>query len=74
MHQQPFFLAPEKKLVGIAGIEVRTPVDLAGGQPVAEHFRHILFRHLHAGNAAAVHAVIRPVFKMVAVAALVVHP
>lgn len=74
MDQQPLVLAPQKKLVGVAGVEIRAPVYLAGGQPVAEHFSHVFFRHLHADDALAVGAVIGPEFKMVPVAALVVHP
>ena len=74
MHEQLLLFAILEKLVGVSRLKVLTPVDLAGGQPVAEHLRHIFFRHLHAGNAAAVHAVVRPVFKVVAVAALMVHP
>ena len=74
MHEQPLLFAILEKLVGVSRLKVLTPVDLAGSQTVAEHLRHIFFRHLHADDALTVDAVIGPVFKMVAVAALVVHP
>ena len=48
MKQQAALLAPEKELIGITGVEVLAAVDLAGGQAVAEHLRHILLRHFHA--------------------------
>ncbi|CAN4010851.1 Cell division protein FtsL, partial [Dysosmobacter welbionis] len=51
-----------------------SPVDLAGGQTVAEHLRHIFSRHLHTYDPFAGGAVIRPILKVVAVAALVVEP
>lgn len=53
------------------------PVDPAGGVPVAEHLCHIFDRHLHphdAGGAVGLLPVVRPVFQMVSVAALVVEP
>ena len=74
MHEQPLLFAILEKLVGVSRLKVLTPVDLAGSQPVAEHFRYIFFRHLHADDALTADTVIGPVFKMVAVAALVVHP
>ena len=74
MQQQAAVLALQEEGIGVAGGEVLAPVDLAGGQPVAEHLRHVLLRHLHAADAAAVPQVVRPVLKVVAVAALVVHP
>ena len=74
MDQQPPSLALQEEGVGVAGLKVLSPVDLAGRQTVAEHLRHIFLRHLHAADAAAVPQVVRPVLKVVAVAALVVHP
>ena len=49
----------------------------AGGDAVTEHLRHILHRHLAAadeGRSVLAPAVVDPIFKMVAVAALVVEP
>ena len=74
MDQQPLFLAPEEEFVGIAEVKVLAPVDLAGGQTVAEHLRHIFSRHLHTYDPFAGGAVIRPILKVVAVAALMVQP
>ena len=74
MDQQPPVLAPEIELVRVTGIEILSPVDLAGGQTVAEHLRHIFSRHLHTYDPLAGGAVIRPILKVVAVAALVVEP
>ena len=74
MHEQPLLFAILEKLVGVSRLKVLTPVDLAGGQTVTEHLRYIFFRHLHADDALAADTVIGPIFKMVAVAALVVHP
>ena len=48
-----------------------------GGDAVTEHLRHILHRHLAAadeGRSVLAPAVVDPIFKMVAVAALVVEP
>ncbi|MPM45473.1 hypothetical protein SDC9_92160 [bioreactor metagenome] len=53
------------------------PIDPTGGVPVAEHLRHIFYGHLHAhhaGGAVGLLPVIRPVFQMMPVAALVVKP
>lgn len=72
MEQEALVPAPEKEFVGVAGVEVRPPVDLAGGQTVAEHLRHVFCRHLHALD--ALWTVVRPELEVVAVAALVVHP
>ena len=60
------------------GIGVFVPlIDPAGGNTVAEHFRHVFLGHLAAAHehlAVLPDAVVDPVLKMVAVAALVVEP
>ena len=60
------------------GIGILVPlVDPAGGDAVAEHLRHVFFRHLaaaHGHRAVRSDAVVDPVLKVVAVAALVVQP
>lgn len=74
MEKQPSIFAPQEKLIGMAVVIIPALVNLAGGETVAEHLRHISSRHLHAADAAAVPLVIRPIFKVVPVAALVVEP
>lgn len=61
-------------MVGVAGLKVRTPVDFAGGQPVTEHFCHIFFGHFNACDAFSVDTVVCPIFKVVAIAAFMMHP
>ena len=74
MDQQPLLLAALKKAIGIRRIKGVAPVDLAGGQTVAEHLRYIPLGHFHTGNSLAGEGVVRPVFEVMAVAALVVKP
>ena len=62
------------KKIRVRQLKVLAPVYPAGGQAVTEHLRHILFGHLHADDALAPNAVIRPVLKVVTVPALVVEP
>ena len=49
-------------------------IDLAGRHPVADHLADIPQRHLHAGHAGFIGAVVDPVFEVVLVPALVVEP
>ena len=74
MNQQPFVLAPKKKSIGIARIEILSSIDFAGGQPVTEHLGYIFFRHLHADDTFTVNTVVRPELEVVTVPALVMHP
>ena len=71
---QPTPLSAQKKLIGIARGKGISAVDLAGRQAVTEHFRHIFFRHFHADDSAAIQTVVCPKFKVMAVAALMMHP
>ena len=72
-HQMPP-LAPLKEFIGISVGKLIAAVNTAGSQSVTEHFRDIFYWHFDADDALAVGAIVRPVFKMVAVAPLVVHP
>ena len=74
VEQQPTPLSAQKKLIGIARGKGISAVDLAGRQAVTEHFRHIFFRHFHADDSAAIQTVVCPKFKVMAVAALMMHP
>ena len=49
-------------------------VRLGGGDAVAEHLLDVAVRHVHRHDFLCLHVVIVPEFKMMLVAALVVHP
>lgn len=74
VEKKPPSLAPKEKLIGIAGVKILTPVGFTGSQTVTEHLRHIFFGHLHADDAGTVGIVVGPELKVMAVAALMMHP
>ena len=51
-------------------------IDLAGSDPIHDHFRNILIRHRHRSHSTGqcLHAVIDPVFVMMFIPALMVQP
>ena len=66
-----------KKFPRVRVIKCLAPIDPTGGVPVTEHLRHIFDGHLHAHDAegaVGLLPVVRPVFQMVPVAALMVEP
>ena len=73
----PQVLAPLVVVVG-GGVRICVAlIDPAGGDPVAEHLRHIFFRHFASADIDGPilpAAVVDPVLKVVAVAPLVVQP
>ena len=60
----------QRTLIGI----VVAHIDLGCGNAVAEHLGDVSQRHLNGANNLINGRVIRPVFKVMAVSALVVHP
>jgi len=70
----PAGLAPFEVGKGVAVLIFRPVIDLGGGHAVAEHLDDPAQGHFHGLDTAGGHGVIRPVFKVVAVASLVVHP
>ena len=73
MHLEPCMSAHEVIIGGGIGI-VLALIDLARADAVAEHLDKVLFRHFYRGHHMRHGIIVRPVFKVVTVAALVVHP
>ena len=66
---------PAKKVIERAVVGVLfLLIDFARGNAVAKHLDHESYRHLHRAGRPGLRIVIAPIFKMMAVAALVVHP
>ena len=73
MHLEPCMSAHEVIIGGGIGI-VLALIDLARADAVAEHLDKVLFRHFYRGHHMRDGIIVRPVFKVMTVAALVVHP
>ena len=72
MEQQTAVLTPAEEKIRVSILIVFAAVGLAGRKTVAEHLCNIFCRHLNTGNALG--GIVRPVLKMVAVTALMMHP
>ena len=51
-----------------------SPIDLTGRHAVTEHFNHKALRHTHGTHKLGNRIVIGPIFEMMSIASLVVHP
>ena len=72
VEQKVAALAAQKKFIGITGVKILAAVGFAGGKTITEHLRYIFGGHFNAGD--PIGGVVCPIFKMVTIAAFVMHP